>query len=95
MIDLGKLPHLNLKDIVYRFEPNIEGGTLFIYNIDSKRVVTSNEVGYEILECIREGFTCAETIEALSKKFSINHQQMEEDVLNFVSQLIEEGVITL
>lgn len=49
--------------IHYRFEPNIDNGTLYIYNSKNRKIVKSNYTAYKILKLIDDGNSYEELME--------------------------------
>lgn len=78
----------------YRYEPDIEGGTLFIYNFKTQKVLRSNIIGFKIIEFIRDKKEMQKIIKDIKREFpDVEKVRIEKDVANFLQQLEKERLI--
>lgn len=74
------------KNIYYRFEPQINGGTLYIYNYSNQSIIKSNYFAYAILKKIDENESYSEIVQHLKDTFK---SYTEEELINFYKQVIK------
>ena len=78
----------------YRYEPAIEGGTLFIYSFKTQKVLRSNIIGLQIIESIRNRKGVQEIIRDIKKEFpDTKVAKIRKDVAELLKQLEEEELI--
>ena len=77
--------------IIWRYEPYIFNGTLFIYNKKTKKIYTGDNLAYLVFkEVAGEPLTVAELIERVR---AIDGSLDEDDVVDFLEDLIKKEVI--
>jgi hypothetical protein len=83
------------KDYLYRYEPNLDEGTLFIFQIANGKIMQSNSVGFDILTLLESGITeISELVVALSEKYpSVNPNELKKDILSFIDELQDFDIV--
>ena len=85
---------LDREQITYRYEPEIDGGTLFIYAFNTKNVYRSNIIGYKILKMLEEGDTHNSLTERIHNEFpDVDKNIIENDVLSFLNKLKKDNLL--
>lgn len=79
------------ENVIYRFESQIDGGTTFLFNLDSMHVKTTNELGYHILRLIDQGREKEEILVLFTNTNIGNSARVF--VQRFIDSLIDEGFI--
>lgn len=68
--------------------------TIFMH-IENGKYYRTNETGSAIWECIDKGTTIDDVIHHCAKKFEVDYNECEKDVLEFVKDLVQNGFVTL
>ena len=61
-------------------------GQKILLNIDTGRYLEINKTGAAILNCIGDGIDINELIDQLSKKYSIEGHEIENDIHEFIEK---------
>ncbi|HEC11919.1 MAG TPA: PqqD family protein [Acidiferrobacteraceae bacterium] len=77
------------KDVRYR----IVSDEAVVVRQQSTEVIVLNEVAARILQLLDAHTTLSELIHALEAEFDIDPPQLEHDVMGFIKELLEAGVI--
>lgn len=88
MIDL-KTP-LKLSDDV-RYRHVLDEAVLIRQKVGE--IVALNHLGGRVLDLLQTESNVAGVVIILEKEFEVEPQQLEKDVLDFVFQLVEEGIV--
>jgi hypothetical protein len=56
-------------------------------------VVVLNEVGARVLDLLQAGTAVREVLDALTTEFDVGRAQLDSDVLAFLLELVESGVL--
>ena len=59
------------------------------------QVKVLNEVGSRIWSLADGSLTVGEIVEVICREYDVEYQQARADVLEFVNQLVERGILTL
>jgi len=86
--------HIALKPyIIYRYEPLIDNGTVFIYNKRTGNIYTGNNLVYLVLKIIEEK---RPTIESLLKEIQkVDSNLSTEEIIEFLIELYNRDMIVL
>lgn len=77
--------------IHYRFESQIEDGTLYIFNSETRQITKSNEVAYDILKLIDSGADYDKIVATISEIWDLENQSIVDQ---FLENIQEQGFIT-
>lgn len=66
------------KNVIFRFEKNIENGVLFIYNAESGCIVKSTEVVYKLLKLIQKEEMDRDQLLNIVKSYTDNNVSQNE-----------------
>ena len=81
--------------VYYRFEPEIKGGTLYIYNRDTKKIIKSQKIVYEVLRNIDKCKSRQELLEVLQNIYSTySYTEIESVVEKVITNLKELEIIS-
>jgi histidyl-tRNA synthetase len=72
-------------DIYYRYEREINNGTLYIYNMKTQKIVKSNYITYRILQLLEEDKNGKEVIDDICKEYE---NYTKEEVMSYVEQIV-------
>lgn len=78
-------------NILYRYESQIEGGTLFIFDLNNYKRYKGKKIEYIILEYISQGLSLEEIVTQISNTFSFN--DINRQVSNLITKYIEKNII--
>lgn len=81
------------KNILFRYESNIRGGKLFIFDLNNYKVYEGNYLEYIILKYIKQNMNIYDIIDEIAEKHQIDN--LENKIYQFTTSLQELGVITL
>lgn len=70
-------------------------GEAVIIMPEKKQVKVLNEVGARIWSLVGGERTVRRIVHLLCQEYEVSEQQMEADALEFLSQLYDEGILTL
>jgi len=85
---------INSRKFIYRFEPEIDGGTLFIYNFDKRNVLKSNIIGYKIIKSLEGDMRVNEIIKNITKDFpGVEKEVIKKDVIKFLDDIEKENLV--
>jgi hypothetical protein len=76
-------------DVRYR----IIDGEAVVVRQEEAEVIVLNSVGARVLELVRGGAPACRGFEALTKEYRVEPVELERDVLSFLGELVEAGVI--
>lgn len=81
------------KNIFIRYEPEIEGGTLFIFNKETGEIHEANKIIYIILKCMESKSTMKELIKKLKKTYDIDENAIEYQLERTIKNLLKMKLI--
>ena|SRR5207302_4590014 len=68
-----------------------DGGVLL--DIDRGICFSLNSVGLKIWQCLKQGRTADQIVEALQGEYSVSREQLEDDVGTFLERLESSGLL--
>ena len=72
----------------------VEGEALLVIP-GQGQVKVLNEVGSRIWSLADGSLTLGEIVEVICREYDVEYQQARADVLEFINQLVERGILTL
>lgn len=72
-------------NILFRYESKIDGGKLFIFDIEKYKVFNGGIVEYKILKYIQNSYDIEKIVDEIQKEFHINNCKIKVD--NFINYL--------
>lgn len=86
---------LKINNLFVRFEPNINNGTLFLFNKDNGKIYEGNESTWEIIKRIN----ISSSISDIASDIAVCYEQNESEILllvtDVVNELVEKGFISV
>lgn len=79
--------------VAWQIEPTED--FVYVLNNHKKEFLHFYDVSKEIWMLLSEGKTVREIINRLSESYQVSKDDVEEDVIQFLNTLVEEGVITV
>lgn len=76
-------------DVRYRV---VDGKAIVIRQKEGE-VVVLNEVGARVLDLLQAGTPLREVLDVMAAEFEVGRAELERDVLAFVSQLLDSGIL--
>ncbi len=67
--------------------------TGFVFDPYTGATFTTNATGHCVLLALREGLSRAEIAARMRERFAVEHEELENDVAEFVSVLRQHGVV--
>lgn len=81
--------------VYYRFEPEINGGTLYIYNRETKKIIKSQKIVYEVLRNVEKCKSREELLDVLQNMYSTySYTEIESVVEKIITNLKELEIIS-
>lgn len=81
-------------DVLWRFEPEVEEGTLFIFIAGKRRLLTGNTWTYEVLRHVDGHKTAGEIAGIMADRFPhLEGAALQNGVLGILSSLTGSGVL--
>ncbi|KGG79611.1 hypothetical protein Y919_11045 [Caloranaerobacter azorensis H53214] len=92
-IALNSIPVLS-NDIIFRFEPNIKDGTIFIYHINNQKIHEGNKSLYSVFKLI-DG---KKTVESIIKEIEIQYssesfEEIKNSVIEIFKYFLSEEIV--
>ena len=81
------------KDILMRFGPSVDNGTVFLYNADSDEYWTGNQDAFKILKLIDGKTTLKEIYSKLALLYEISEDEIKQGSLFMINELIEKNYL--
>lgn len=78
------------KNIFFRYEENLNGGTLLIFDLKDKKIYKGNKAEYQLLLLFEKGYSFKQISEKLDKITSDLKKKKINDFYNF---LIKKGIV--
>lgn len=75
------------------YSSEVDGETIMM-NIDNNAYYTTKEIGNRIWELLDSLNTPKAICEQLMQEYEVSQEQCQNDVLQFLEQLIEHGIVT-
>ena len=72
---------------------NILNETFFILDSDTGKQYNLTEMEYEIMDCISKGMNFGNIIDILGNEYNASYKQIQDDLKEYITSLIEEGLI--
>lgn len=79
------------ENVLYRYESKIDGGTLFIFDLQNYKRYKGKKIEYLVLKYIDEGLSIETIIEKISKEFSID--SVDYQISTLIDKYIDKGLI--
>lgn len=92
-----KVQNISTSTIVAQAEGNIVSdmdGEKVMLSIQNGKYYNLGELGGEIWERIKEPVSVGELVQSLQSQYEVESAQCEKQVISFLSQLSDEGLIT-
>ncbi|MCD6370889.1 MAG: PqqD family protein [Thermoplasmata archaeon] len=64
----------------------------YLVDFTCGEVYELNLLGYEVIVMLRDGMEMKDIVKSISAKYSVPVERVEEDVVNFLKMLEEEGI---
>lgn len=77
--------------ILYRYESQIDGGKLFLFDLENYKMFHGTIVEYQILKGIDRNSSVSSIAEAIQEQYGIN--DCENKVVSFVNFLKDKGYV--
>lgn len=78
----------------HRYEPEVDGGTVFLYIFDQKSVLKSNAVGHKVLKSLEKAKTVRQIRKNISEDFpNIEEERLKKDINKFLMDLEAKGLV--
>ncbi|MGP4106313.1 lasso peptide biosynthesis PqqD family chaperone [Virgibacillus sp. L01] len=87
---------LSVQHLVSQKEGNIVSdmdGEKVMLSIHNGKYYNLGEMGGEIWELLKEPITIQNLVAALTEQYDVEHSECEEQVLSFLTLLLEEGIV--
>ncbi|MBP1949023.1 lasso peptide biosynthesis PqqD family chaperone [Virgibacillus litoralis] len=87
---------LSVQHLVSQKEGNIVSdmdGEKVMLSIHNGKYYNLGEMGGEIWELLKEPITVQNLIASLTEQYDVEHSECEEQVLSFLTLLLEEGIV--
>ena len=94
---MPKVQNISTSTIVAQAEGNIVSdmdGEKVMLSIQNGKYYNLGELGGEIWERIKEPVSVGELVQSLQSQYEVEPAQCEKQVISFLSQLSDEGLIT-
>ncbi len=79
------------KNVLFRYESNIKGGKLFIFDLNNYKVYEGNYLEYIILKNIKDNTNIHDIINIIAETHQID--DLENKVCQFIESLQKLGVV--
>lgn len=93
-INFKSIPQLN--DVIWRYEPSIDEGTVFIYHIDDRKIYEGNEAVLIVLELINGINNLEQITQSVAEKYNETpSQEFEDAILDIYKFCIDNNIVNL
>ena len=86
--------NFDLKNVYIRYEPKIDGGTVFIFNRDTGKMFEGNSDLYNVISLIREGYSSEAIQKVIEKAYQMN-EEIDQLINDLLEKLLLEDIIEI
>ena len=91
------MSNLNMENQLYKnediYSSEVDGETIMM-NIDNNAYYTTQEIGNRIWELLDSLDTPKAICDQLMQEYEVSQEQCQNEVLQFLEQLLEHGIVT-
>ncbi len=71
------------------------GGEAILLDVKSGNYFGLNEVGTFIVDLVRQPTSVASIVDIMLREFAVDPEDLQRDVMNFLSQLYDQGLVVI
>lgn len=86
--------YFELKNVYVRYEPNIEGGTVFVFNRDTGNMFEGNSDLYNVISLIQDGYSSDDIHKAIRVAYDMS-EGTDKLVDTVLEKLLSEDIIEI
>lgn len=91
--DWLKMGRIHLKDSFIRYEPDIDGGTMFLFNKENGEMLEGDYYSYVVVRTLKDGGDFAMLADNIASENNRDLAEVQHDLDKILSVLSEKGFV--